>query len=50
VIVDVVVVIDGVVVVIRVAVDKIIPESRLTQARSATKRGNRELGRCVEPV
>jgi hypothetical protein len=34
--------IDGVAVVIRVAVDKIIPETRLAQARAATKRRNDE--------
>ena len=34
--------IDGVAVVIRVAVDKIIPETRLAQARPDTKRRNDE--------
>jgi hypothetical protein len=42
--------IDGVAVVIRLAVDKIIPETRLAQARVDTKRRNDEAEACVRAV
>jgi hypothetical protein len=42
--------IDGVAVVIRLAVDKIIPETRLAQARVDTKRRNDEAERMCVPT